>query len=113
MSAIEARIQLNCYEVSCVPEGWDVGDGWTVYVIYAGDGKWMVKRSGPTSPRGRYLDADGVWSYRARDEAGDVDGAWLAAHQFDEATALRLAREAAPHLVVNGVSVAQLLNEGP
>ncbi|MBO0875324.1 MAG: hypothetical protein J2P19_18225 [Pseudonocardia sp.] len=103
---------MTCYAVSCVPEDWDAGDCWTVYVIYAGDGKWMVKRSSPSSPRGRYLDADRVWSHRTHDEGDYVEETWLAAHQFDEVTALRLAREAAQHLVMNGVSVTQLLNEG-
>lgn len=34
---------------------------------------------------------------------------WLAAHRFDLDTALKLAREAAPHVTVNGRTVADAL----
>lgn len=55
------------------------------------------------------LNRDGTWNHR---DAGisvyGRDDAWIAAHRFDRETALQLAREAAPHVEVNGRTAAQV-----
>lgn len=47
------------------------------------------------------------WDYEMR--PSEREDEWLATHRFDEAIALRLAKEAAPHVTVNGRTVADAL----
>ncbi len=61
-------------------------------------GTWAVRRMG------RCLGADGTWDWEPLPSSREDD--WLEAHRFNLDTALRLAVEAAPHVVVNGVSAA-------
>jgi hypothetical protein len=102
------------YEVCCLPEDHYIADSFTVTVEYRGAGRWAVTN------RGRYLDADGQWSYpygwdREPVTAEEIDAydrgeaEWKAAHRFDEETALRLADEAAPKVTVAGLTAAQVL----
>ena len=94
MSAPEATCQATEYEVSILPEGDINRLVFTITVQYRGDGRWAVTRHGAC------LDADGFWTDGVK-EYGRGDE-WLAAHRFDLDTALRLAREAAAHVVCNG-----------
>lgn len=89
------------YEVSLLPED-DVN-----YPVYAlgiearGAGRWAVVR------HRMCLGVDGEWDWEPiPSERGDD---WLAAHRFDLDTALRLAKQAAPGVTVNGISAAQVL----
>jgi hypothetical protein len=74
-----------------------------VTVEWRGDGRWAVMHMGYC------LGLDGDWEYESipserRDE-------WLATHRFDLDTALRLAREAAPEVTVNGWTVERVLRD--
>jgi hypothetical protein len=82
------------YEVSILLEGDTNRSLFVITVQYRGEGRWAVTRHGSC------LGADGEWSWESI--PSEREDAWLAAHRFDLDTALRLARAAAPHVVVNG-----------
>ncbi|MFG3046295.1 hypothetical protein ACGFZR_15365 [Streptomyces sp. NPDC048241] len=94
----EATVQITRYEVSVLPADDINRHVFTINVEYRGDGRWAVVR------HQRCLNAAGEWSWESIPSEREDD--WLAAHRFDETTALRLAREAAPHIVVNGHTAA-------
>lgn len=114
----EPTVKVTRYEVSCVPEQDINASMFTITVEYRGGGKWGVFRGGH-----RQLGADGTWSWGYQWPGGDREPAtdeehadyerghdvWLAAHRFDEATALELAAAAAPHIRMNGYTVADAL----
>ncbi|MEV8353162.1 hypothetical protein ACFVTT_23410 [Streptomyces niveus] len=82
------------YEVSILPEGDINRHVFNIDVEYRGAGRWAVTRHGSC------LGADGTWDFGIKEyDRGDD---WLNSHRFDLDTALRLAREHAPHIVVNG-----------
>lgn len=113
-----ATVQPTRYFVSCLPEGHDERSAWSLTVEYRGGGRWVVFRHALSC-----LGADGTWSwgYQWRDgtqePATDDEwteyhagrDAWLAEHRFDLDTALRLAREHAPLITVNGYTVSDVL----
>jgi len=117
--APEPSVQTTGYVVSCLPEGHDDRYTYTVQVQYRGDDQWAVRY------RGSYINADGerspgfAWSEgpdepATQAEMDDFDAqqdAWLKAHRFDHATALRLAKKLAPTLTYRGRSVADVLAE--
>jgi hypothetical protein len=106
----EPIVQPSAYLVSLLPEGHDDRSLFTVNVEYRGRGLWAVKS------RSRSLSLDGEWSYGFAWSEGDREPAtseemtsfdreqeaWLAAHRFDEATALRLAKDACRTLSYRG-----------
>ena len=63
--------------------------------------RWAVLRNG------QCLGSDGAWA----DELlpSEREDGWLDAHRFDLDTALRLAKEAAPHVTVKGRTAAEAL----
>lgn len=88
------------YTVSLLPES-DVNYRlYVVEVMYWGDGHWGVI-NGATDTR---LGIDGAWADGIKPYGRGDD--WLDAHRFDLDTALRLAQEAAPHVIVNGRTAA-------
>ncbi|MEV0779221.1 hypothetical protein [Streptomyces sp. NPDC050428] len=89
-----ATCQPVRYEVSILPEGDINRHVFNIDVEYRGDGRWAVTRHGSC------LGADGEWADGVKPY--DRGNEWLNAHRFDLDTALRLARDAAPHVVVNG-----------
>jgi hypothetical protein len=90
----EALVQPTAYVVSILPEGDINRHVFTITVQYWGDDRWAITRHGSC------LGADGQWEFGIKEyDRGDD---WLTTHRFDLDTALRLARDAAPHLVVNG-----------
>lgn len=110
-------VQPSAYLVSCLPESHADRYLFTVQVEYRGNGQWSVKN------RTRLLGKDGTWSFgfawsegghepATSDEMDRFDKeqeAWLAEHRFDEATAIRLAKEAARSLSYRGYDVAAAL----
>ncbi|HXM55361.1 MAG TPA: hypothetical protein VOB72_08220 [Candidatus Dormibacteraeota bacterium] len=94
------REPVTEYTICALPED-DINHGsFAVKVAYRGRGLWAVVRH-------RYcLGRDGEWDYESM-PSGRTDE-WLAEHRFTEAEALRLAREAAPHIRVNGMTAAEV-----
>ncbi|MFI6347275.1 hypothetical protein [Streptomyces sp. NPDC050560] len=91
------------YSVTAVPD--DAAPDahvWALTVRHRGGGRWAVQRGEHAC-----LGADGEWAQGVKpyDRGND----WLDEHRFDLPTALRLAREATPHVTVNGYSVADVL----
>jgi hypothetical protein len=91
--------QATEYCVSVAPlddyDGYEYG----ITVAWRAADRWAVIR------HGRCLGTDGRWDYESIPSEREDD--WLAAHRFDLPTALRLAREAAPGITVNGRTWAQ------
>jgi hypothetical protein len=97
----EPTIRPTRYTVSVLPEDHVDASSFTLWVERDRYG-WGVN-DGRSS-----LGADGQWD-RGGVSVYGRDDAWIATHRFDEQTALRLAREAAPHVTVNGHTVAEAL----
>lgn len=97
----EPTVRVTRYEVSCLPEGHDAKFAMTINVEYRDRGLWAVMHMGEA------LGADGEWDYEPSPSNREDD--WLETHRFDLDTALRLAKEAAPKMTVNGYTVADLL----
>lgn len=105
-----ANARPTRYVVNLLPESEYAKGGhhFEITVEWRGEDRWAVLRSGWC------LGADGDWDYERRPSEREDD--WIAAHRFDLRTALRLAKEAAPTVTVNGVTaadaVARLAGEG-
>jgi hypothetical protein len=97
----EATVRPTQYTVSCLPEGDINASVYTITVEYRGADRWAVTR------HRQCLAVDGTWDYEMW--PSEREDEWLAAHRFDIDTALRLAREAAPLITVNGHTVAEAL----
>lgn len=92
----EPAVQATRYEVSLLPEG-DVNRlNFTITVEYRGGDCWAVVR------HRQCMNAAGEWSWEP--VASEREDEWLAEHRFDLDTALRLAKEQAPKLTVNGMT---------
>jgi hypothetical protein len=101
--AVAVYTRVTHYDVTIWPPGLEGIDSeaWKVTVEYRGHGQWSVNRGRAC------LNAAGEWNWERIPSERDDD--WLAAHRFSRAEALRLARDHAPHVVVNGVTVTQVL----
>jgi hypothetical protein len=89
------------YAVNCLPEDGIDSHVFEIAVEYRGRGLWAVKR------HSQVLGADGTWDWEMR--PSERDDNWLDNHRFDLDTALRLAKEQAPLVTVNGFTVADAL----
>lgn len=89
------------YTVNLLPETDPHGHVFEITVEYRGHGQWAILRHGSC------LGQDGEWDYELRPSGREDD--WIAAHRFDLDTALRLAKEAAPSVTVNGLTAADAL----
>lgn len=99
--AYEPTVRPTRYEVSCLPEADINYSAYVVTVEYRGADRWAVTRLGSC------LGDDGTWAHGIKPyDRGD---AWLDAHRFDLDTALKLAQEAAPHVICNGRTAADAL----
>ncbi|MFF7190561.1 hypothetical protein ACFZAR_36325 [Streptomyces sp. NPDC008222] len=97
----EATAQATQYVVSCVPEGHINRHHFTLNVAYRGNGSWAVI----DAPH--CLSVNGTWDFEhVPSERTDE---WIADHRFDLDTALRLAKEQAPLITVNGHTVSDVL----
>jgi hypothetical protein len=88
------------YTVSVVPADDIHASTFDITVEHRGRGLWAVCWFG------RCLTADGDWDFEPSPSGREDD--WLAAHRFDLQTALRLAREAAPNIRVNGLTAREV-----
>lgn len=92
------------YSVSCLPEG-DVNEHlFAIDVAYRGRGLWAVVR------HRECLGANGAWSWELLPSSREDE--WLESHRFPLDKALELAKAAAPHITVNGHTVAEALAAG-
>lgn len=89
------------YTVNLLPETDPHGHVFEITVEYRGDGQWAILR------HGWCLSQSGEWDYELR--PSEREDEWIAAHRFDLDTALRLAKEAAPSVTVNGLTAADAL----
>ncbi|MEU1078217.1 hypothetical protein ABZ404_37135 [Streptomyces sp. NPDC005878] len=101
-NAPEATVRAVEYAVNCVPEDYIDSNVFQVRVQYRGGDRYAVISGGEMC-----LGADGTWDY-GLNESGRGD-AWLNAHRFDLDTALRLAKEQAPLITVNGNTVTDAI----
>lgn len=97
----EPTVRTTGYTVSCIPEGSVDAHVFEIQVEYAGRGRWAVRRLADC------LDVDGEWDYEMR--PSEREDGWLDQHRFDLDTALKLAKEAAPKITVNGWTVGAVL----
>jgi len=104
----DVRVTVTSYEVSIWPEDCSGMDSamYCCSVVHSGHGNWTVRR-GSASSDAPVLGTDGEWyrerlpSERTREE--------LAEHRFDLETALKLARDMAPKVELNGLTAEQAL----
>lgn len=98
----EATVLATEYSVNCLDGEHLDNHLFEVRVQYRGAGRYAVIRSGDLC-----LGADGTWDHGVKEyDRGDD---WLNAHRFDLDTALRLAKEHAPLVTVNGHTVADAI----
>lgn len=105
MSTAEVRVyeQPVVYEVGVLPLDHDDAHSFRITVEWRGGESWAVLHM-------RYcLGVDGEWDWEAHPSERSDD--WLAAHRFPLDEALRLAREAAPGIRVNGRTAAEVAAE--
>lgn len=98
---IETSTQITQWEVSCLPNDSVNRGHFTITVEWRGPGSWAVKRWSSC------LSSSGKWDHESI--PSEREDEWLAEHRFDLDTALRLARENAPLIRVNGHTVADVL----
>lgn len=94
-------VEATRYTVSMWPPDSESIDRhvWDLSVEQRAPGRWAVYHLR------RCLAADGTWSVEPI--PSERTDEWKVRHRFDLGTALRLAREAAPHVVVNGLTAAE------
>ncbi|MDX2999471.1 hypothetical protein PV382_44500 [Streptomyces scabiei] len=98
----EATALATDYSVSCVPENCVDAFIFSIRVQYRGSGRYAVIRGGDMC-----LGSDGTWDHGVKEY--DRGQAWLDHHRFDLDTALRLAKEQAALVTVNGHTVSDVL----
>lgn len=102
VQAAEPTVTATAYTVTCVPPGsapqWYL---WALKVEWRGEPGWAVL-GGPYC-----LGTDGDWDFEPSPSSRTDE--WTQAHRFDLDTALRLAREHAPKVNVNGMTPADVL----
>lgn len=98
----EATVRESAYTVSCLPERNINTHLYEVAVLERGGPRGEIRWA--VCWMGRCLDAQGQWDHEPIPSEREDD--WLATHRFDLDTALRLAKEAARHTEVNGITVA-------
>ncbi|MEW2402208.1 hypothetical protein [Streptomyces sp. NPDC046862] len=97
----EPTVQATRYVVSCFEPDDQEGASFNLAVEYRGRGLWAVVRMS------RCLGSNGTWSYESI--PSEREDEWLAEHRFDLDTAIKLAKEHAPLVTVNGYTVADAL----
>jgi hypothetical protein len=104
----DARVTASSYEVSIWPEECSGMDQamYCCSVVYSGYGNWSVRRGGASSDA-PVLGADGEWHHERL--PSDRTRKELARDRFDLETALRLARDMAPRVTLNGLTAEQAL----
>lgn len=89
------------YTVTCLPEDELEASSWALTVEWRGRGLWAVKHGSFC------LSRTFEWDYEMRPSAREDE--WLRAHRFTLEEALDYAKRAAPQVIVNGFTPADLL----
>jgi len=99
----QATVRPTRYEVSCLPVDHREHHHFTIEVKFRGPGDlWAV-----TTIFGACLSSEGEWDYEP--SPSNRTDEWKATHRFDLDTALRLAKEQAPLMTVNGWTIDAVL----
>ena len=98
---VEVSTRVTQYQVNALPESILDAHHWDVTVEYRGDGKWAICHFR------QCLGDDGEWDFEPSPSSRTDE--WLATHRFTEEEALRLAREQAPNITVNGLTPADVI----
>lgn len=101
MTEPTVTVRPTRYEVCAIPEDNINYPAFALTVEYRGRDRWAVVRHGSC------LNSTGGWDWESMPSGREDE--WLATHRFDLDTALELAREAAPHITVNGHTVGEVL----
>ena len=99
--APRSHLLITEVTVSAIPEGNVNHSLYAIQVQWRGDDRYAVKR------HSLVLGADGEWDYEPLPSSRD--DAWIATHRFSYDEALQRAVEAAPHVTVHGLTVADSL----
>lgn len=91
---VARRVEATQYTVSVFPEDSINRHVYDITVEQRSPARWAVCRMR------NCLGADGEWDWEP--SPSNREDGWLESHRFDLDTALRLAREAAPGVIVNG-----------
>jgi hypothetical protein len=97
----EAYAIATRFAVNLLPETDINAHSYEITVDYRGNGLWAVVR------HHQCMNAQGEWSWESI--PSEREDEWVAEHRFDLDTALRLAKEAAPGVTVNGCTAAEAL----
>lgn len=99
---LPVHVRASRYTVSCIPPEYGSASlAFTIAIERRGSETWAVTRLG------QYLARNGTWDEApARD---DQTRAWWGDHLFDLATALEMAKAAAPNIVVNECTPADII----
>lgn len=89
------------YTVTCLPDSIPDRSSWNITVEWRGQDTWAVKRWSDC------LGRDGEWDYEPNPSSRTDE--WIKDHRFPLAEALELAKRAAPDVIVNGFTPADLL----
>ncbi|GHD70389.1 hypothetical protein GCM10010317_077620 [Streptomyces mirabilis] len=89
------------YIVNLLPDTAAEAHVFEITVEWRGADRWAVLRNGWC------LDSNGKWDYEMRTSEREDD--WISWHRFDLDTAIRLAKEVAPGVTVNGRTAADAL----
>jgi hypothetical protein len=98
----EPTVRTTRYEVSCLPPDMINADSFTIQVEFRDHDKWAVLLRNMWC-----LSSSGEWEWEPL--PSEREDEWLAEHRFDLDTALRLAKERAPLITVNGHTVADAI----
>lgn len=99
--APNVHVRVTEVTISALPED-NVNHGiYAVQVQWRGDDRYAVKQ------HGLVLGADGEWDYEPTPSSREDD--WIATHRFGYDEAFERAVQAAPHVTVNGFTVADSL----
>ncbi|UJV42044.1 hypothetical protein [Streptomyces sp. AMCC400023] len=101
----EPYVEITRYEISLLPETDINRPVYTINVENRGNDQWAVVR------HRQCMNASGEWSWESI--PSEREDEWLVEHRFDRETALKLAKQAAPHLVVNGHTALDVYRRNP
>lgn len=98
---VETIVTATKFHVSCLPPDQLDSRTWGIDVESTGRGTWAVRHLG------QCLDVnDGYWDPEPLPSSRNEE--WRVTHRFPLAEAIAAAREAAPDIVVNGLTAAEV-----